>query len=266
MGIIGKTKTTKPSFFGISNNRKQHVLLSSFRGGGTTTTDDDDDGEEEDKDNKNEELYLPGLLEAIVVKETIPNAINDSTIYITKSKAKELNIKNNDIVCIVGRRRSVTMVNIGIMKSKNKNNNKCQLSKTLAKNIQIRESDVLKIIPFSSSSSSSSDDDKQDDDNDEKPERSGDYLLLNYNKKDIKNIINVRLSPIQESLDALNYDDDIDDDDILMDRFIIPYIDNNNYNNIIWKKGHVLTMKDDNHKSLDFLIVDIDFSSSNDSN
>merc|ERR1712157_503745 len=117
--IIGKTTTTKTSFFGISNNRKQHVLLSSFRGGGTTTKDDDDDdGEEEDKDNKNEELYLPGLLEAIVVKETIPNAINDSTIYITKSKAKELNIKKNDIVCIVGRRRSVTMVNIGIMKSK----------------------------------------------------------------------------------------------------------------------------------------------------
>jgi len=225
--------------------KQKYFNFLSLRGGDSSS--DEEEGQEEGE-NAEEELYLPGLLEAIVVKKT--DAISDSTVYITKSKAKELKLKSNDIVSVVGRRRSVTMANIAIL-PKSKEAQKCQISKILAKNIQIRESDSLKIVPFSSS---------EEESDEGLPERSGDYLLLNQNKK--PNVAtDVRLSPIKESLAALN-EDDIDDDE-LTDRFITPYIEGEG--NIIWKKGHVLTMKDENLKSLEFLIVDISFEDESDS-
>jgi len=249
-GVISTSTTATTSI--TEEQEEQHDLKKqnyfnflSFRGGDISSSSDEEEIEEEEEEEPVEELYLPGLLEAIVVKKT--DAISDSTVYITKSKAKELKLKSNDIVSIVGRRRSVTMASVAIL-PKSKETQKCQISKTLAKNIQIRESDSLKIVPFSS----------EEEYEEGLPERSGDYLLLNHNKN--PNVAtDVRLSPIAESLASLN-EDDIDDDE-LADRFITPYIEGEG--NIIWKKGHVLTMKDENHKSLEFLIVDILFEDEN---
>jgi len=235
-GILGKGWKSN-SLFGIKRVEEQNFVLE-IRGG-----DSDEDSLEVEK----EELYLPGLLEASVVKKL--DGFSDSTIYVTKSKAKELGVSVNDIVSVVGRRRKVSMANIGLLPKSTKGKSKCHISKNLAWNLRIRDGDELKLIPF--------EEEKVED-----VERSGDFELLNQNKVP-ETAISVTLSPFKDSLLALESspgEDELEDEEILQ-RFLSPFLSSDSEGKVIWKKGHVLWISDENHKMLQFVVSDIQFSS-----
>merc|ERR1712157_668289 len=141
------------------------------------------------------------------------NELKDGRIRISKSKAKELELENNDIVCIVGKRRKVTMVNIEIKKGLKG----CEVSKNTAKNLRLGQGDLLKIVKL-----------LEEKNDEEIVERSGDYVLLNYNKKPeiAKEVTLCVIKDVNK--------DELEDEEIIS-RFILPYIEDD----IIMKKGDV---------------------------
>jgi hypothetical protein len=74
---------------------------------------------EAEKDLAPEALYLPGLLKAKVLPRTkdAPTAASDSALFISKDKARELNLESGDIVGIIGRRRRVLYTIVTVSKN-----------------------------------------------------------------------------------------------------------------------------------------------------
>lgn len=114
------------------------------------------------------------------------------------------------------------------------------ISYNLANNLRIRDGDKIKIVKLGSGA-------------DEREERSGDMELLT---KSAQPLASVTYSPIEDSLNTLiatEGGDDIEDEE-LMERFLTPYLNLESDAKMVAKEGNVLTIRDENGKSLDFLV------------
>ena len=136
------------------------------------------------------------------------------SISISPAKAKELSISNQDIVAVIGRRRTAALATVHISKKKKSDDaNSCQLPLNLAKNLRIRDLDTIKLVPLG-----------QANEEEEEDLRSGDLKLLNTSGRP-STAISVTLSPVDDSLIRLQMtelDGDEMEDDALMERFIAP--------------------------------------------
>lgn len=109
----------------------------------------------------------------------------------------------------------------------------------MATNLRLRSGDKLKVIPLGS---------------EEDQPRSGDMVLMNYDSP--PKIASVTFSPILDSLNALEAregGDELSDDEI-SERFLTPYL-NLAESTALVKKDAVLTINDDNGRSLDFMVT-----------
>eukprot|EP00581_Thalassiosira_minuscula_P016724 CAMPEP_0183727964 /NCGR_PEP_ID=MMETSP0737-20130205/26864_1 /TAXON_ID=385413 /ORGANISM="Thalassiosira miniscula, Strain CCMP1093" /LENGTH=906 /DNA_ID=CAMNT_0025959753 /DNA_START=82 /DNA_END=2802 /DNA_ORIENTATION=+ len=225
--ILGQTNA-----FGKVNNQLSTSL--AMRGGA--------DAEEEATTPAAEELYLPGLLEASVYgKGEIAEASSDYTVTISSAKARELKVGPGDIVGIVGRRRraSYAKVNVGKMSS-----GSVKLAQNLAANLRVRDTDKVKIVSLGSSP-------------EEESYVSGDMALLNVQPSVA---YSVTFSPVKDSLHNLELSEGGDElsEDEIMDRFVTPYLNLEDREEVIAKVGHALVLKDANGKSLEFTVSYLD--------
>ena len=73
-------------------------------------------------------------------------------------------------------------------------------------------------------------------------------------------VSSVTYAPIEDSLNSLiasEGGDEIEDEE-LMDRFLTPYLNLEDGVKVIAKEGNVLTIRDENNKSLDFMVSHVD--------
>ncbi len=163
----------------------------------------------------------------------------------TPKKAKELNVSDGDVVAIIGRRRRATYAIASVPSKKKGSNSNCFISHNLATNLRVRDADKIKVVPLAEDAAATE-------------ERSGDMILLTR-KPDV--VGSVTYSPVEDSLNSLvaaEGGDDIEDEE-LKDRFITPYLNiDENSGAIVAKEGNVITMTDDNGKSLDFIVTHVD--------
>lgn len=162
-------------------------------------------------------------------------------MYISAKKAKELNVKSGQIVGVIGRRRRATYATV---QTKKISSDAAEISRNLGSNLRVRDADKLKIVKLGT--------DETDGD------ASGDMALLATKPSTAES---VTLSPIEDSyneLVAMEGGDDISDEEI-MERFVAPYLDlDDDEKTVLLKKGHTLTLKDDNNRSLDFLVTNLE--------
>lgn len=120
----------------------------------------------------------------------------------------------------------------------------CEISRNLSQNLRIRDGDKVKVVKIGS------------DDTD--AEATGDMYILAESPSTAES---VTLSPIEDSLNdlvAIEGGDDIPDEDIA-ERFVTPYLSlDGAERSIFLKKGHVLTLKDENGSSLDFIVNNVE--------
>mgnify|MGYP005839635991 CR=1 FL=1 len=167
-----------------------------------------------------------------------PTGVSDSTIVISPSKAKELNVKEDSVIALVGRRRRATFARVSVSKQKK---SVCTLSANLASNLRLRKDDKVKVVPLSKSYQ-------------EEDQHSGDVVLLDA--KEAPKIMSLTLSPIEDSLQALEAGeggDEIPDEEI-QQRFVAPYLEDAG---ALIKKGHVLTLRDEMGKKLEFMVTGV---------
>ena len=245
--IFGISSRSKSSIFGGHQHQQQlnsNIITSLPRGGATAELI----GEVVDEP---EPLYLPGLLEASIPSKssssnTPTTALADYTISISSSKAKELNIKNGDVVAIIGRRRRVSYGTVQISKMKN---GSVKLSNNLATNLRVLDTDKVKIVPLNNN------------DNGEENE-SESYTLGNPPSE---TAYSVTFAPIRDSLHTLELKerggDEFSDEEI-NERFVVPYLnieeDGDGNSNVVLREGHTLVLKDDNGVSLEFMVSHLD--------
>ena len=153
-------------------------------------------------------------------------------MVVSPSKAKELGLKEGDDVVVIGRRRRAAYGRVAIEKRKK---GVCTISENLSTNLRLRKGDKLKIEPVAGA---------------EKEKRSGDMALLDQKAP---TIASVTFSPVEDSLNSLVAQEGGDDipDEELQSRFVAPYLESNNG---LLKKGHILTLRDENNKKLEFVI------------
>ena len=165
----------------------------------------------------------------------------DSTVYISAKKAKELKVKSGQIVGVIGRRRRATYATV---QAKKMSSDEAEISSNMGNNLRVRDADKLKIVKLGT------------DDTD--ADASGDMALLASTPSTAES---VTLSPIEDSyneLVATEGGDEISDEEI-MARFVAPYLDlDDEEKTVLLKKGHLLRLKDDNNRSLDFMVTNIE--------
>ena len=245
--IFGISSRSKRSIFGGQQqlNSNSIPITTLPRGGATAELI----GEVVDEP---EPLYLPGLLEASIPSKssnTPTSALSDYTISISSSKAKELNVKNGEIVAIIGRRRRVSYGTVQVSKMKN---GSVKLSNNLANNLRVLDTDKVKIVPLNSN------------ENEGEENESESYTLGNP-PSDIAH--SVTFAPIRDSLHTLELKerggDEFSDEEI-SERFVVPYLnmdedDGNDGNSVVvLREGHTLVLKDDNGVSLEFMVSHLD--------
>lgn len=167
-----------------------------------------------------------------------PTADSDSTVTISASKAKELKVTKGDVVVVIGRRRRAAYATVQIAKAKKSH---CSISENSANNLRLRKGDKIKIVPLSAEK--------------EEGKRSGDLVLLEPTTP--PKIASVTLTPVDDSLESLESaegGDEIPDEEITS-RFLTPYLESSNG---LLKKGHILLLKDENGKKLEFIVDRID--------
>jgi transitional endoplasmic reticulum ATPase len=155
-------------------------------------------------------------------------------VVISPSKAKELGVKSGDIVVIIGRRRRATYARVAVAKGKKA---VCTISENLASNLRIRKGDKVKVEPLSDKSSDET--------------RTGDMVLLK--RSTAPKAASVTFSPVLDSLSSLEAGeggDELSDEEILS-RFVTPYLESNT----LLKKGHLLTLRDENNKKLELIVT-----------
>jgi translation initiation factor IF-1 len=166
-------------------------------------------------------------------------------VTLTPKKARELKISDGDVVAIIGRRRRVTYAIASVPSKKKGSNSNCSISHNLATNIRVRDGDKVKIVKLGDGAADAE-------------ERSGDMILLT---KEPDVVESVTYSPIEDSLNSLinaEGGDEIEDEE-LMERFISPYLNiEEDGGAIVAKEGSVVTMNDENGKSLDFIVTHVD--------
>lgn len=162
----------------------------------------------------------------------------DCSVRIASAKAKELGVSTGDIVVLVGRRRHATYAKVEISKGGKKSS--CVISQNMAYNLRLRQDDKVKLVVLEKSF-----------ENEEASERSGDLRLV---QKQPSLIQSITFSPIEDSLSglvALEGGDEIPDQ-VLQARFVSPYLEN--CENAVLKQGHLLQLRDDNGRRLDFYV------------
>jgi hypothetical protein len=160
-------------------------------------------------------------------------------VSISPSKAKELKVAAGDVILVVGRRRRATYAFVDVQKSKKEI---CSMPENMAKNLRLRNTDKLKVIPLG----------LQEDES-----RHGDMILLKHAAP--PKVASVTFSPIEDSLNSLaarEGGDGLGDDEI-MERFVTPYL-NLDESIALVKKDSVVTITDDNGKHLDFIVTHIE--------
>lgn len=244
----------RSSLFGVRKAFLAHEaakIISVPRGGAASTNVQEEESEDEQNQEQEEtaavpELYLPGLLSATVAKKSaIQNAATDSTVILTPQKAKELNISNGDAVAVIGRRRRASYAIASVSSKKKGSNSNCFIAHNLASNLRVRDGDKVKVVPLGEHAA-------------DKEERSGDMILLT---KEPVTVVSVTYSPVEDSLNALVNSEGGDemDDEELMERFIAPYLNvEDDSGSIVVKRGAMITMKDENGKTLDFIVTHVD--------
>ena len=156
-----------------------------------------------------------------------------------------MKVADGDVVAIIGRRRRATYAIASVPSKKKGSNSNCFISHNLASNLRIRDGDKLKVVALGKDAADAE-------------ERSGDMVLLT---KDAEVVSSVTYSPIEDSLNNLinsEGGDEIEDEE-LMERFIEPYLNlEDDGGSVVAKSGSVVTMKDENGKTLDFMISHVD--------
>ena len=149
------------------------------------------------------------------------------------------------MVAIIGRRRRASYAKVAIAKKGKGSSLSATISYNLATNLRIRDMDKVKVVPLESGA-------------EEAEERSGDMLLL---AKQPETAFSVTYAPVEDSLNSLvasEGGDEIEDEE-LMSRFVTPYLDIENVSgSVVAKEGHIVTMKDENGKQLDFIVTHVD--------
>jgi transitional endoplasmic reticulum ATPase len=199
-------------------------------------------------------LLLPSCCPLVRRTERLqPTAVSDSTVALSKSKAKELGVSVGDIVVIVGRRRRAAYGRVEVVKSTKKAKTAfCTISENLAKNLRLRKGDKAKVVPLgrtkksgTAAGSALSDD---------VGTHSGDMVLVEAEKAPA--VTSVMMSPIEDSLrslESLEGGDSIPDEEINA-RFVTPYI---NDKGGLLKRGQILRLTDDSGRRLDFIVTDM---------
>eukprot|EP00592_Proboscia_alata_P002300 CAMPEP_0194370118 /NCGR_PEP_ID=MMETSP0174-20130528/18435_1 /TAXON_ID=216777 /ORGANISM="Proboscia alata, Strain PI-D3" /LENGTH=930 /DNA_ID=CAMNT_0039147413 /DNA_START=130 /DNA_END=2922 /DNA_ORIENTATION=- len=232
--------SSRRASFGIINPKKASSAFLSVRGG--------DDYVEKATVAFGETLYLPGLLTSTIRSSGIsspnPTANDDYTVDITPTKAKELNLETGDVVAVIGKRRRVSYAFVNVL-SKKKKKKYAGVSATLSTNLRIRNGDAIKIVPLGRELQEG-----------EELKRSGDMKLLTV--ETAPTALSVTMAPVEDSiqnLQAAENDGDEFSDDELCKRFILPYLEGGRG---IVKLGHLVAMKDENGKTLEFLVSSIE--------
>ena len=137
---------------------------------------------------------------------------------------------------MIGRRRRASYARVSIGKQKKTN---CGVSANVAGNLRLRNGDKVKVEPLTGET-------PQD------TARSGDMVLLQVSSP--PQVMSVTLSPIEDSLNALEAGEGGDEipDEELTQRFVAPYLEEKG---ALVKLGHVLTLRDDNGKKLEFIVT-----------
>lgn len=181
-----------------------------------------------------------------------PTALSDSTVVLSSSKAKELGVRDGDVVAIVGRRRNASYgrVHVATKSTKKKASNAafCTLSENLAKNLRLRKGDKAKVVPLGGGG-------KNYDDGsiDNVGTRSGDLVLIEA--ETVPTVTSVTMSPIEDSLTslvALEGGDSIPDEEIET-RFVLPYLETEKGG--LLKRGQIVRLVDESGRKLEFLVA-----------
>lgn len=200
--------------------------------------------EEVDTMSVQESLYHPGLLTAKVRGKNVAATVkSDSSITVSRFKAKELGLEPGDFVGLVGRRRRVTYAVIEV-NAKKSPKNECSVSSNVASMIRIREGDTIKIVPLGRS-------------NETIVYETGEMQLLSIQSERPKRVSSITIAPISDSILALEKSetggDEIDDNEIIS-RFISPYFESGG----IVKAGTTLHLVDENGKKLDVQVIQVE--------
>jgi hypothetical protein len=180
----------------------------------------------------------------------VTTAREDSTVTISSRKAKEINVRSGDIVVLVGRRRNASYAQVAIGEKAFKNDDSCSISQNLAYNLRLRQDDKVKVVPMKSM--------------DHEEPRSGDLLLMKA--KEVAQVTSVSFAPVDDSLNALTSSeggDDLSDDEIL-ERFVRPYLNSNDGNFQLLKKGHLISLRDESGRRLEFYVSQMELEDTED--
>jgi hypothetical protein len=141
---------------------------------------------------------------------------------------------------------------------KKKLNDMCTITSNMASNLRLRQDDKVKIVPIRDTIDTTNN--KNDDSTEQNTARSGDLLLLKQSEP--SKASTVTFAPVEDSLNTLSASEGGDDisDDELVQRFITPYMMESSAANSIalLKQGHLVTLRDDNGKKLEFYISSIE--------
>ena len=175
------------------------------------------------------------LVPALTTCGQATTAAQDSTVLLSRSKAKELGVAKGDVVVLVGRRRHATYGKVDIGDGKSTT---CSISQNMAANLRLRQNDKIKVEPVRS---------------DEEGERSGDLLLV---QKQPIAVASVTFSPVEDSLNGVVASEggDMLDDSEIEARFVAPYLESGGG---LVKKGHLLKLRDENGKRLEFYVTHV---------
>jgi hypothetical protein len=172
------------------------------------------------------------------------SSVEDMTVTISATKAKELKLKNDDVVLVVGRRRRAMYARVHTVATSKKKSvvGQATISENLASQLRVRRADSIKIVSLQHAA-----------DNDDQV-FSGDLTLLQVSAPPA--VAGISLQPIEDSVRALASSeggDELSDDDI-MARFVTPYFSGAS----LVKQGQLISIRDENNKKMDFYISHVD--------
>ena len=221
-------------------------------------------------------LYFPGLLDASVVAKgrssggshqttaAATNAISDCYVSITQSKARELQLHQDELVAIIGKRRRCAYVKVNILQTDRTTTTTTKSSsviigRNLANNLHIRNDDKVRIISVNEIEENNEDRQQRRNESSSTTTGSGSYGL---GKRPTIVAKTVTFHPIKDTMS--NVDDDDVSNEELISRFITPYLESSTVdvdtdeNVAIMKEGHVLSLTDENGSVMEFTIGKLD--------
>jgi len=225
-----------PNKFGIRPNIKNTCLGEVYkylRGGSILEDDEKQANILINNVDFDQTPYFSNVLE-VSIRGSMgsKNFLEDNIIIIHSKKACELDISTGDYLKIFGRRRKSSYAVVKIFEKEQYSQSSCQISYNLAINLSTRNGDKIKLIN------------------------------IDEHKHFPKIVRSVSFSPIQDSIQALLISErrkEIPRDYELIERFLIPYLNLEEQNNhTIVNMMQILAIKDENDKTLEFLVSNMD--------